>query len=42
MNILCKVYKKGKKLKNDNKQANMSSMQTAEKNKYSVAMDPLY
>ena len=31
MNIVCKLYKRVKKLQNENKQANISSMQTAGK-----------
>ena len=33
MNIVCKLYKRVKKLQNENKQANISSMQTARKKK---------
>ena len=31
MNIMCKVYERVKKLQNENKQENISSMQTAGK-----------
>ena len=31
MNIVCKVYERVKKLQNENKKANISSMQTAGK-----------
>ena len=37
MNIVCKVYKRVKKLQNENKQANTWSMQTAgKKNKSTI------